>query len=190
MDSQNPQNSNPAPAPTPSTSQAPAPSSAAAGGAPEAARPFVAYSSFAEFEKLLETYLVEKAPFQLPNDLKDFFVKVLPWISLVMLMISLPLVFAAVGCSAILAPLGALGGGEGVHSGTMLMMHSLLAAVIVFCYGMGLPGLFKRSRAGWAWNFYAKLLGVVSTVLSLSIGGLLFSVVWFYALFQIKDRYQ
>src|SRR6187431_17699 len=52
----------------------------------------------------LDYYLVQKAPFQLPDGLREFIVQYGPWITVVLLVLSLPLLLVALGLSAVFLP--------------------------------------------------------------------------------------
>ena len=54
----------------------------------------------------LDDYLVKRAPFQIPDGGKELIVKFGPWISLVLLVLTLPLLLVALGLGAIFSPFG------------------------------------------------------------------------------------
>ena len=100
-----------------------------------------ANASLSNLETTLNEYFVKKAPFQLPVGVKEFIVSFGPWITLVMLVLSLPIILAAIGLGAILAPFAVLGGANAAAF-TVGTVFSLATLVLE---AMALPGLFKRT---------------------------------------------
>ncbi|MGE5244886.1 MAG: chromate transporter [Betaproteobacteria bacterium] len=136
----------------------------------------------------LDFYLVKKAPFQIPDGGKEAIVKYGPWIVVVLLVISLPLVLFALGIGAILLPFAALGSptAAGGFGFAMLVVCAELVLDV-----MSLPGLFARKMSGWNLIFYSRLLSIVSSLLmgaivSAIVGGL----IGLYILFQVRPLYQ
>jgi hypothetical protein len=61
-------------------------------------------------ESTLEEYLVKKAPFQLPTNVKEIIVKFAPYLAILGVVMGIPGVLALLGAGTILAPLGLVGG--------------------------------------------------------------------------------
>ena len=57
----------------------------------------------------LDFYLVKKAPFQIPDGAKEWIVKFGPWITVVLLILTLPILLFALGIGAIFMPVGGVG---------------------------------------------------------------------------------
>ncbi len=57
----------------------------------------------------LDFYLVRKAPFQLPDNVREWIVKFGPWIALVLLVLSLPPLLFVLGIGTVLMPFGGYG---------------------------------------------------------------------------------
>jgi hypothetical protein len=145
-----------------------------------------AKSPFQQLEDVLQLYLVEKAP-ALPSGWKEVLVKIIPWIILVVIIFTLPAVLFAFGLGTLLAPFGFL---AGVGAGFVYLISMALAAVVLILEALALSGLFNRTRKGWTFAYYAALVGGVSNILSLSIGGLVGTLIGLYILFQIREHYQ
>jgi len=142
--------------------------------------------SLASLESTLETYFVDKAPFQLPDDVKEAIVKFGPWILLVLMILALPALLAVLGLGAIVAPLSMVAGKPGL--GFVSVIISLAA---MFLNLMALPGLFNRTMQGWRYAFYAQLLSIVASIVSFDLlGAVLTAVIGFYILFQLKSKYK
>ena len=147
-------------------------------------------STLAAIEENLELYLGKKAP-ALPSNIKDLLVKLAPWITLILLILTLPLVLFAIGLGAIVAPFAfVLGPGYGVSYGVTYTLSMLILAVSLVLEALSIPGLFKRSAQGWRYAYYATLVGVVSSLVSLHIVSAVVSgLIGFYILFQIRSYY-
>lgn len=132
----------------------------------------------------LDEYLVKKAPFQLPEGAKEFLVRFGPWISLVMLVLTLPILLFALGIGAMLSPFAGIAYTSGFG------ISAILALVQIVLLVMALPGLFARKMSGWTLLFYEQLVSIVgSLVAGAIIGGLFWGVVGLYLLFQIREKY-
>jgi hypothetical protein len=133
----------------------------------------------------LEFYLVKKAPFQIPDGGREMIVRFGPWITLVLLILTLPLLLFALGLGVIFIPFGGIGyaSGFGVLTIFVIVEIGLMIAA--------LPGLFARKMAGWTLLFYSQLVSIVYNVLSGNIvGGLLFGLISLYILFQVRTLYR
>ncbi len=132
----------------------------------------------------LDFYLVTKAPFQIPDGGREVIVRFGPWITVVLLILTLPLLLFALGLGAIYIPFGGIGYASrfGVLTIFVVVQVGLMIAA--------LPGLFARKMAGWRLLFYSQLIAIVYNVLSGNIvGGLLFGLIALYILFQIRTLY-
>jgi hypothetical protein len=136
---------------------------------------------------MLEYYLVTKAPFQLPDGVKEFIVKFGPWIDVVLLVLFLPVILGVFGLSLFLSPFAMLGGAGYTMwywLGTIVLILQLVLQVIA------LPGLFARKMSGWTMVFYADVISLVYSLINGNIlSGLVSALIGFYFLFQIKSKY-
>jgi hypothetical protein len=132
----------------------------------------------------LDFYLVKKAPFQLPDDVKEWIVQWAPWITVVLLIISLPALLLALGIGAVFLP----------YAGVYAPGFGLAWIVLLIELGLevsALPGLFARKLNGWNLTFYARLVGAVYSAVTFSIGGLLIGgLIGLYILFQVRPLYK
>jgi hypothetical protein len=132
----------------------------------------------------LDFYLVGKAPFQIPDAGREWIVKFGPWITVVLLILTLPLLLVALGIGALFIPFGGLGYARG---------FGILTLVLIVEIGLmiaALPGLFAQKVSGWRLLFYSQLLSIAYSVLSGAIvGGLLFGIISLYLLFQVRPLY-
>lgn len=136
-------------------------------------------------EQQLHDLFVGKMP-ALSAGAKETTAKVLPWVIIV---------FGLLGLFGWLASLQLLFGVfglmhyAGAFHGFLAIIHLIIApiAAVLGIYGGYL--MLSRSRKGWQLVFYGLLIGVISTLLSLSIVGVVFNFAFGYLLFQIREYY-
>ncbi len=131
----------------------------------------------------LDVWFGQKAP-KLPEKGKAFLVKVAPWLAIISIVFTAPAILTLMGISA---PWGRFGVyGYGYAAGWWWIFP---AAVIVLDI-LALPGLFKRTKSGWLFSFYAVLVSGLSSLFMGAIGSLIITlVIGFYILFQIRPFY-
>lgn len=144
-------------------------------------------SPLSQLEENLDLYFGQKAP-ALPTGAKEAIVNFAPWITVVMLFVSLPPVLAILGIGSIMAPFSFLGG---VNAGYSYMLSLIFLALSMVLEALAIPGLFKKTKAGWNFVFYSTLVNILSNLvhyqfMNLVIGGL----ISFYLLFQVKSYYK
>ncbi len=140
----------------------------------------------AVLEAELAPYFTTKAPFQFPIEFREGFVKYWPIVSLVLLLLTLPAILAFLGIGAALAPVSYMGGvGMGIGY-TIIMIVTIVRLVLG---ALALPGLFNRKRQGWVLSYYAQLLGIIISVFSFSIIGIILGLLFLTLLFQVRDYY-
>lgn len=146
----------------------------------------------AQLETMLDEYMVKKAPFALPMGLKEFIVKVSPYLIIIFAVLSLPLIFAALGLSAILTPFAMMGGyGYGYGWGLAGIISLVTTVVVLVMEVMAVPGLFKRTKGAWRLVFYATIVSLIGSLLAFNIvGGIVGAIIGWYVLFQVKDMYK
>lgn len=146
-----------------------------------------------EFDKLLDKLiaylgdLYKKAP-DLPKNIRDFIVTVIPWFSLVVGILGVLGMLAAIGALTVFSPAVVVDGGIGTAAGLSLaVVVGLIESVITL---IAVPSLMKRKAMGWRLLFISQALGVVSTILTVTLGGLIGAAIGFYILYQIKLSYK
>lgn len=129
-------------------------------------------------------YLVKKAPFQIPDGGREVIVKFGPWITVVLLVISLPPLLFLLGIGTMLMPFGGIGYARGFGLAAIFLIVELGLMVAA------LPGLFARKMGGWRLLFYSQLASIVYSLLSGSIvGGIIGGLIGLYILFQVRTLY-
>ncbi|MDD5396601.1 MAG: hypothetical protein PHW24_00915 [Candidatus Moranbacteria bacterium] len=147
----------------------------------------------AQLESMLDEYMVKKAPFALPIGLKEFIANVSPYLIIIFAVLALPAIFLALGLSAVFAPFAMMGGYAYGHGWGLGVLISLIVSVVVLVMEvMAVPGLFKRTRGAWRLLFYASIVSLVGSILSISgiVGGVIGAIIGWYVLFQMKDLYK
>jgi Na+/melibiose symporter-like transporter len=140
-----------------------------------------------QIEAKLDLYFGKKAP-AMPENIKEFIVKYSPYLYLVLLVITLPLILTAFGLTTIAMPFAYV---SGLHSGFSFSFTALISLAALILGVMAVPGLFKRTKKSWQYMFYASLLSILSYLLNLRLGDLIINgIISFYILFQIKSYYK
>ena len=132
----------------------------------------------------LDYYLVTRAPFQLPDSVKEWTVRYGPWITIVVLVVMLPAALLSLGLGAIAAPFGiGHAASFGVFGLGLLLQFVLTAAAV--------PGLFARKMSAWKLVFYAQIVSAVFSLLSGQIvSAVVVAVIAMYVLFQVRPLYR
>ena len=133
----------------------------------------------------LDEYLVKKAPFQIPDAGKEFVVRFGPWISLFLLVITLPILLFALGVGTFLAPFAGLGYATGFG------LSTIFALLEIGLLALALPGLFARKLSGWTLLFYEQLVHMVGALVTGAIiAGVIGTIIGLYILFQVREKYR
>jgi hypothetical protein len=140
-----------------------------------------------QLEKLLQEYLVDKAPYTIPENGKDAIVKFLPYIiaiTMIPFALSLLALFGASGF------IGVFLGGAVFFAVVGLLQSSYLIAMLVID-AIALPSLFKFEMKGWRLLYYSSLLTIVGSLVSANfLASILSGLIGLYILFQIKSKYK
>lgn len=140
-----------------------------------------------KLENILDEYLVTKAP-GLPKGLTDFIVTVMPYLTVIFLILALPLVLALIGISAFVMPFSVV---AGIGTGFSYFAGIIVTIITMVLEIMALPGLFKRQKKSWTLLYYVALIGGVNSILSLNLWGLVIGTgLSLYILFQVKSYYK
>ena len=140
-----------------------------------------------QLEDFLHEYLVKKAP-AIPPNIKNAIVKFAPWATLVIFIITLPIVLAVFGLGAFFAPFSFLGG---VTAGTNYILTIVLSGIQLVLEGMAIPGLFQKSRGAWNLVYYSALVGAVQNIATFNLGGLVIgTLLSLYILLQVREHYK
>jgi len=138
-------------------------------------------------ENELEKIVLSKNVPSIPDNIKEIIVKIAPWFAAISMFMLLPLIFAALGISAVALPFSYLGG---MRMGFGYTIQLVFSAVLIGIELMAIPGLFKRKASAWRLMYYSTLLSLLQQLLSFDIVGVLVGgALSFYILFQVKEKY-
>lgn len=125
---------------------------------------------------------------QLPKDVRDILVSIVPWIALIGGIIGVAVTLVGFGVFTFLAPLAFLsGGGTDAGQGIIAVLLSLIASALLL---VAFPGLSKLKTSGWRYLYYSEVVYLLGQVLSISLGGIIMSLIGFYLLYQIRAYYK
>ncbi len=140
-----------------------------------------------QLEKFLEDLFTKKITFALPIKAKELIVKIAPWVTLIVIVLSLPAIFTLFGLGSFVVGMGAIS--SRYYIGLIVLVIQVIFMIMAF------PGLQKRLIKGWKMMYYSNLISVVYALFSsYSFGDLVWtllgSCIGFYLLFQIKSYYK
>lgn len=140
-----------------------------------------------DLENTLEEFFTKKMP-AFPDKAKEIIVKYGPYITLIMMILTVPAILAILGIGAMFTPFALIGGiGFGIAS--ILSLLFLIGMIVLEI--VALPPLFKRQMKGWKILFYLSLVSAVSNIIHFDFGGLIIGTgIGWYVLFQIKSYYK
>lgn len=124
----------------------------------------------------------------LPKKWLDVIVNITPWIALIFGILGVLGSFAAIGILTFLAPFVALGSGVGVASGGII--GAILAFVASALLLAAFPGTKAKKISGWNFLFWSEAASIISSVVAISVAGVVGALIGFYILFQIKSYYK
>jgi len=141
----------------------------------------------ARLEALLDDAMINKAPFQIPKDIKELIATVAPYLVIVAVVLFALSILALLGVGATLGAMGMMG--VGWSFGSIVSLVAGAAALVL--EAMALAGLFKRTAQSWRLVFYASVVSIAGSVLSLHIvAAAVSAVIGWYLLFQMKEMYR
>lgn len=123
----------------------------------------------------------------LPAGVREFIVAITPWLALIFGIIGVLGSLAAFGISTAFAPIVIMGGSTNFGGLMIVSILSLVESVLAL---IAFPGLLKKRAQGWTFLFWSEVVGVVASVVSINIGSVIFALIGFYILFQIRSYYK
>lgn len=143
-------------------------------------------SPIKQLEEVLDLYLGQKAPAMSQKN-KELIVSFSPWIITITVLLTLPLILAAIGIGALFGPFSFLGG---VRHGISFNLFTLFLIASTALEIFSIPGLFKRTAKAWRLVFYGNLINAVYYLSQGNIGGVILGTgISLYILFQVKEYY-
>lgn len=139
---------------------------------------FTPYTVAPQVEKLLEEHLGEGSKFLMPPKYQETVVKLIPWITLAFMPLHLALAMMLFGVTVLATLVGHFAWGS-----------AWFALANLACSLIALPGLFARTRRGWAFFVYGQFASTVGDILDGSLFGLAVGVLVLWGAFQVKRHY-
>jgi hypothetical protein len=132
-----------------------------------------------------------KAP-ALPKSATDFLVAVAPWLALIFGVLAILAGIGGLGIFTAFSPLAYMYAGAGVS--TLLLVSAGVAIVEGVIMVLAFAPLRGRRIRGWNLLVWSEVLAIVSSVVSLRVGDVVWALVGaaiaFYLLFQVEPYYK
>lgn len=124
----------------------------------------------------------------LPENATDVLVRITPWIALIFGLLGVLGSLAGLGILTALSPFVMLGNGIGGTATSLLTaVLSLVSSALLLA---AFPGTKAHKIGGWNLLFWSEAVSTVSSVLLLSLTGVIGAFIGFYLLYQIKRYYR
>jgi hypothetical protein len=146
-------------------------------------------------------YLVEKAPFQIPDNAREIIVKIAPWAALVEfvfliigLIVIIPALFFILGLGSYISYYGFAYG-----SAPIFFISNIILLFQLIILGISIPGLFGRKKFAWNLLYYSTLVYFLYRIIywisvplhvGILIGALISAIIGLYLIFQVKDYFK
>jgi len=145
-----------------------------------------------QLEKFFDELFLRKISFQLPANVKDVIVKIAPWITLIIIIISIPAVLSLFGLGTLLGgmnPIVPYGFSARYYVGLIVLTVQVILMIMAF------SPLKNRELKGWKYIYYSELVsGVYALLTSYSVGSFIWSIIGtaigLYIIFQVKSYYK
>lgn len=134
-------------------------------------------------EKMLGQVFVDWLP-GLPTNIKDWVVKILPWVLIILGALGLVGWLGVLGLLPLSLKHLTLG-----QTFAAVLFHLLVPILQVLTIAGGYF-MLQRRRRGWALAFYALLLSFIVNLTWFNLAGIVFNLIFAYLLFQVKPYYQ
>ncbi len=119
----------------------------------------------------------------LPKDARELLVKIMPWVALI---------FGVLGVVGSLFAFGVVSGtsaivNTGIGGGYVAIIIGLISAALLLA---AFPGTRAHKEKGWKLLFWSEVVNTIGALLAISLFGVLFALIGFYVIFQIKSYYK
>ena len=132
-----------------------------------------------------------KAP-ALPTNARDVLVSIAPWLALIFGVLAILAGIGGLGIFTAFSPLAYMYAGAGVS--TLLLVSAVVAIVEGLVMVLAFMPLKNRKVRGWNLLVWGEVLAILSSVVTLSVGSIIWALVGaaiaFYVLFQIEPSYK
>ncbi|HET9946935.1 MAG TPA: hypothetical protein VFQ63_02635 [Patescibacteria group bacterium] len=124
----------------------------------------------------------------LPKNAQDVLVRITPWIALIFGILGILGSLAGLGVLTALSPFVLMGNGIGGTATSLLT--AVLALVSSALLLAAFPGTKAMKMKGWTMLFWSEVVGLLSSVILVSLTGVIGAFIGFYLLYQIKRYYK
>ena|SRR6185437_13162610 len=146
----------------------------------------MAKSTKTNYLDMMEEWFSKLPP--LPKGGKEGIVTVTPWISLIFGILGILASLGGLGLLTAFSPLVLMGGGlNGAFGSILAALLGLIASILLLA---AFPGTKSHKMKGWQMLFWSEGVNLIAAVVSVSITGIIVSLIVFYLLFQIKSYYK
>lgn len=125
---------------------------------------------------------------ELPKSATDVLVRITPWIALIFGILGVLGSLAGLGILTALSPFVMMGNGIGGTATSLLTaLLSLASSALLLA---AFPGTKAHKMQGWKMLFWSEVVSTISSVLLISLTGVIGAFIGFYLLYQIKRYYK
>jgi len=124
----------------------------------------------------------------LPKSATDVLVRITPWIALIFGILGILGSLAGLGILTALSPFVMMGNGIGGTATSLLTaVLSLVSSALLLA---AFPGTKAHKMQGWKMLFWSEVVSTISSILLISLTGVIGAFIGFYLLYQIKNYYK
>ena len=124
---------------------------------------------------------------ELPKNGKDIVVSITPWLAIVFGVLGVIGSLVGLGIFTFLAPFALLSGVRETSQGILIVLLGLVASILMVA---AFPGTKNKRQKGWKLLYYSEVVSLVSNLVTFSVVGVVFTLVGFYFLYQIRSYYR
>lgn len=124
----------------------------------------------------------------MPKGGRDFIVMIVPWLALIFGILGLLGSISAFRLFTYFPPMVYWGGTARLAgTGIIVLILGIISSVLLL---MAFSGTKNKKEKGWRFLYYSEIVALVSSVITVSPGGILVALVGFYLLYQIRSYYK
>ena len=124
---------------------------------------------------------------ELPKNGKDIVVSITPWLAIVFGVLGVIGSLVGLGIFTFLAPFALLSGVRETSQGILIVLLGLISSILMVA---AFPGTKNKQQKGWKLLYYSEVVSLVSNLVTFSVVGVVFTLVGFYFLYQIRSYYR
>lgn len=113
-------------------------------------------------------------------------VDVMPFLVLIFGTLGIALTLVALGIFTIFEPIAQVTGVKGTSSNFFFVLLSLISSILLLS---SFTHLQKRRALGWERVYFSRVIALVSNIITLSLEGIILSLIGFFILYQIREHY-